>query len=142
MYPDVSDLERRNMSAMISALDAGIGATVQDLNSTGLWANTLLTVIALLVPLLLPVPPQSILHATITSIVFYRSILIMEESSPLRPAASPVFRMKMVAQETTFPSVVENSVYVRPLPYSNFHCDGFILTVELRRSLTNLLTFH
>ena len=44
MYPDVSDLERRNMSAMISALDVGIGATVDDLNSTGLWAHTLMTV--------------------------------------------------------------------------------------------------
>ena len=46
MYPDVLDLERRNMSAMISALDVGIGATVDDLNSTGLWAHTLMTVCA------------------------------------------------------------------------------------------------
>ena len=44
MYKDVSDLERRNMSAMISALDEGIGATVDDLNSTGMWANTLMAV--------------------------------------------------------------------------------------------------
>ena len=44
MYPDVLDLERRNMSAMISALDVGVGATVDDLNSTGMWARTLMTV--------------------------------------------------------------------------------------------------
>ena len=44
LYPDVMDLERRNMSAMITALDAGIGATVDDLNSSRLWGRTLMTV--------------------------------------------------------------------------------------------------
>lgn len=44
LYRDVSDLERRNMSAMISALDVGVGATVADLNSTGMWSSTLMTV--------------------------------------------------------------------------------------------------
>ena len=42
MYPHVQDAERRNMSAMISALDEGIGATVDSLHASGLWESSLL----------------------------------------------------------------------------------------------------
>jgi arylsulfatase A-like enzyme len=38
----VHDLERRNMSAMISALDEGIGDTVASLKASGLWPTTLM----------------------------------------------------------------------------------------------------
>jgi arylsulfatase B/arylsulfatase I/J len=44
MYPATMDAARRNMSAMITALDGGLGATVDALKTGGLWGNTLMTV--------------------------------------------------------------------------------------------------